>query len=169
MRLKRIPLNNTTLSNTNLQLKTYKTPISALVLIYTADLKVLIMERADKAGFWQSVTGSIEGDETPMQAAAREVGEETGLNTSQYQLEDWKISNVYEIYPHWRHRYAPGVYENREHLFGLMLPSTLPITLAPNEHVQYEWVDWREAAKQVFSWTNVAALKRLGERHQLTL
>ncbi len=169
MRLKRIPLNNTTLSNTNLQLKTYKTPISALVLIYTADLKVLIMERADKAGFWQSVTGSIEGDETPMQAAAREVGEETGLNTSQYQLEDWQISNVYEIYPHWRHRYAPGVYENREHLFGLMLPSTLPITLAPNEHVQYEWVDWREAAKQVFSWTNVAALKRLGERHQLTL
>lgn len=169
MRLKRIPLNNTTLSNTNLQLKTYKTPISALVLIYTADLKVLIMERADKAGFWQSVTGSIEGDETPMQAAAREVGEETGLNTSQFQLEDWQISNVYEIYPHWRHRYAPGVYENCEHLFGLMLPSTLPITLAPNEHVQYEWVDWREAAKRVFSWTNVAALKRLGERHQLTL
>jgi dATP pyrophosphohydrolase len=84
-------------------------------------------------------------------------------------LEDWQVSNVYEIYPHWRHRYAPGVTENREHLFGLVLPSPLPVTLAPDEHLQYEWVDWREAAKRVFSWTNVDALRRLGERHQLTL
>lgn len=150
-------------------MKTYKTPISALILIHTPDLQVLIMERADRAGFWQSVTGSVEGDETPMQAAIREVHEETGLDALQYDLQDWHISNVYEIYPHWRHRYAPGVTENREHLFGLQLPDTLAIELAPNEHVRYEWVDWREAAKRVFSWTNVDALKRLGERHQLTL
>lgn len=150
-------------------MKTYKTPISALVLIHTPDLQVLIMERADKAGFWQSVTGSIEGDETPLQAAIREVSEETGLNALQYDLQDWQASNVYEIYPHWRHRYAPGVTENREHLFGLQLPGTLPVKLAPNEHVRYEWVDWREAAKRVFSWTNVDALKRLGERHGLKM
>lgn len=127
------------------------------------------MERADKPGYWQSVTGSIEGNETPMQAAVREVHEETGLDALLYDMQDWQVSNVYEIYPHWRHRYAPGVTENREHLFGLTLPSPLQIKLAPNEHVRYEWVDWREAAKRVFSWTNVDALKRLGERHQLTL
>jgi dATP pyrophosphohydrolase len=150
-------------------LKPFKTPISALILIHTADLQVLIMERADKPGYWQSVTGSIEGNETPMQAAVREVYEETGLDALQYDMQDWQISNVYEIYPHWRHRYAPGVTENREHLFGLTLPSPLAIKLAPDEHVRYEWVDWREAAKRVFSWTNVDALKRLGERHQLTL
>ena len=127
------------------------------------------MERADKTGFWQSVTGSVEGDETPLQAAIREVHEETGLDASQYNLQDWHASNVYEIYPHWRHRYAPGVVENREHLFGLELPSALPIKLEPNEHVRYEWVDWRDAAERVFSWTNVDALKRLGEFHQLKL
>jgi dihydroneopterin triphosphate diphosphatase len=147
----------------------FKTPISALVLIHTPDLQVLIMERADKAGFWQSVTGSVENDETPLQAAIREVLEETGLDATKYNLQDWQAANVYEIYPHWRHRYAPGVVENTEHLFGLELPSQLTIKLAPDEHVRYEWVDWREAAQRVFSWTNVDALKRLGERHDLTL
>ena len=150
-------------------MKAYKTPISALILIYTADLQVLIMERADKSDFWQSVTGSVEGSETPREAAIREVLEETGLDATQYDFQDWQASNVYEIYPHWRHRYAQGVTQNREHLFGLQLPSTLPVKLAPNEHVRYEWVDWREAAKRVFSWTNVDALKRLGEKHQLSL
>ena len=147
----------------------FKTPISALVLIHTADLQVLIMERADKKGFWQSVTGSLEHGETPLQAAIREVHEETGLDATQYDLQDWHASNVYEIYPHWRHRYAPGITHNTEHLFGLTLRKPLPIKLAPDEHVQYEWVDWREAAKRVFSWTNVDALSKLGERHGLKL
>jgi len=150
-------------------MKEFKTPISALVLIHTNDLQVLIMERADKAGYWQSVTGSLEVGETPKQAAQREVLEETGLDANQFDLQDWQCSNTYEIYPHWRHRYAPGVVENVEHLFGLALPQALPITLAPDEHTRYEWVDWREAANRVFSWTNIDALKRLGERHNLIL
>lgn len=147
----------------------YKTPVSALILIHTRDLQVLLLERADKPGFWQSVTGSIEAGETPYDAAIREVREETGLDALAYRFEDWQASNVYEIYPHWRHRYAPGVTENVEHLFGLELPAPRDVQLAPDEHVRYEWVDWREAAKRVFSWTNVDALKRLGERHHLKL
>ena len=150
-------------------MKPFKTPISALVLIHTADLQVLLMERADKAGFWQSVTGSVEGNETIAQTAIREVAEETGLDATQYDLQDWQASNVYEIYPHWRHRYAPGVVENTEHLFGLELPNQLPIKLSPDEHVRYEWVDWRAAADRVFSWTNIDALKRLGEKHGMAL
>jgi dihydroneopterin triphosphate diphosphatase len=147
----------------------FKTPISALVLIHTPDLQVMIMERADKPGFWQSVTGSVEGLESPYQAAIREVKEETGLNALDFDFQDWHASNVYEIYPHWRHRYAPGVTENIEHLFALSLPSPMPIILAPDEHTRYEWVDWREAAQRVFSWTNVDALIRLGAKNGLTL
>jgi dATP pyrophosphohydrolase len=147
----------------------YKTPVSALVLIHTTDLQVLLLERADKAGFWQSVTGSLESGETPYDAAIREVQEETGLLAADFKFYDMQASNVYEIYEHWRYRYAAGVTHNTEHLFGLELPSPQPVQLAADEHVRYEWVDWREAAKKVFSWTNVDALKRLGERHQLTL
>jgi len=147
----------------------YKTPISALVLIHTTDLQVLIMERADKAGFWQSVTGSIEAGETPYDAAIREVREETGLDAHQYVFTDWQSSNIYEIYPHWRHRYAPGITQNTEHLFGLELPKPMPIQMEPDEHIRYEWVDWREAATRVFSWTNIDALRKLGERHGLKL
>ncbi|MEY3748012.1 MAG: hypothetical protein RL194_1471 [Pseudomonadota bacterium] len=146
-----------------------KIPVSALVLIHTKDLQVLLLERADKPGFWQSVTGSIEEGESPYEAAIREVAEETGLDALQYRFEDWQASNVYEIYEHWRYRYAPGVTHNTEHLFGLELPGPLPVQLAPAEHLRYEWLDWRDAAKKVFSWTNVDALKRLGERHGLVM
>lgn len=152
----------------------YKTPISVLVLIHTPDLQVLLLERADKQGFWQSVTGSLEmlpdGTlEAHKDAATREVMEETGLDAGDYKLQDWGCSNVYEIYPHWRYRYAPGVTQNTEHVFGLELPAPLDVKLCPQEHVRYEWVDWREAAKRVFSWTNVEALRKLGERYGKSL
>lgn len=147
----------------------HKTPISVLVLIHTADLQVLLIERADKAGFWQSVTGSLESNESLRDAAIREVMEETGLDAIRYPLTDWSLSHVYDIYPHWRHRYAPGVTQNTEHIFGLELPAPLAIKLSPQEHVAYEWVDWREAATRVFSWTNVEALRALGLRHNLVL
>jgi len=148
----------------------YKLPVSVLVLIHTADLKILLLERADKPGFWQSVTGSLEAGETTLDAAIRETREETGLQAAQYEgFADWHKHYVYEIYPHWRHRYAPGVTQNTEHLFGLELPAPVPVTLAPDEHLRYEWVDWREAAIRVFSWTNVSALRVLGERHGLQL
>ena len=147
----------------------YKTPVSALVVIHTPDFQVLLLERADRKNFWQSVTGSIEAGETPYEAAIREVGEETGLIATDYAFSDWQTSNVYEIYPHWRHRYAPDVTHNEEHLFGLELPGPLPVKLADAEHVRYEWLDWRQAAIRVFSWTNVVALRKLGERRGLKL
>jgi dATP pyrophosphohydrolase len=147
----------------------YKTPISVLVLIHTPDMQILLLERSDKPGYWQSVTGSLETGESLYDAAIREVREETGLDARRYLLSDWQMQSTYEIYPHWRHRYAPGVTHNVEHVFGLELPEPLSVNLAQEEHVRYEWVDWRDAIPRVFSWTNVIAIQALGLRQGLQL
>ena len=143
---------------------TYKIPISVLVLIHAPDLQVLLLERADRPGFWQSVTGSQDAGETLLQTAQREVFEETGLDAGRYGLADWRKQNQYEIYRSWRSRYAPGVTHNTEHVFSLQLPQALPVTLAAKEHLQYVWLPWREAADKVFSWSNADAIRELPER-----
>ena len=139
----------------------HKIPVSVLVVIHTADGQVLLMERADAPGLWQSVTGSQDAGETLMQTAIREVREETGLDAGQFVLTDWGIANRYEIYERWRHRYAPGVTHNTEHVFGLCLPSPLPVALAPREHLQYRWLPREAAAEACFSPSNAAAIRRL--------
>lgn len=142
----------------------YKQPVSTLVVIYTPSLEVLLLERADRPGYWQSVTGSRDDDETLQQTAIREVFEETGLQAENLQLTDWQLQNVYEIYQVWRHRYAPGITQNTEHVFGLQLPGKLPVQLSAREHLNYAWLPWQEAAEKVFSPSNRAAILQLPER-----
>jgi dATP pyrophosphohydrolase len=144
--------------------KRHKIPVSALVVIYTPELEVLLIERADRPGFWQSVTGSQDPGETLRQTAAREVREETGLDAGRYALADWHVSNVYEIYAIWRHRYEPGVTHNTEHVFGLRLPGRLDVKLAPKEHLRSRWLPWQEAAGEVFSWSNRQAILMLPQK-----
>jgi dATP pyrophosphohydrolase len=147
--------------------KPFKIPESVLVVIHTADREVLLIERADKPGFWQSVTGSKDAPDEPLATTAvREVMEETGIAVGSaevplHQLLDWHFRNVYEIYPVWRHRYAPGVTHNTEHVFGLRVPRDLPITLSPREHLRHEWLDWRAAADKCFSPSNAEAVLQL--------
>ncbi len=145
-------------------MQSHKQPISALVVIYTTALDVLLLERADYAGAWQSVTGSREGEETLRETAIREVAEETGLDAARYALTDWQVQNEYEIYHRWIHRYPPGTTHNTEHVFGLQLPQQTPIQLAPKEHVKYLWLPWQEAAEKVFSPSNRAAIMQLPQR-----
>jgi dATP pyrophosphohydrolase len=144
---------------------THKIPVSTLVVIYTPALDVLLLERADHPGFWQSVTGSQDEGESLAQTAEREVMEETGIEARRYALEDWNLQNVYEIYPVWRHRYAPGVTHNTEHVFGLRVPERLAVRVEPREHLAAEWVPWREAAERVFSWSNRKAILALPQRN----
>ncbi len=122
------------------------------------------MERADAPGLWQSVTGSQDAGETLEQTAIREVFEETGLDVSRFELTPWGIENRYEIYARWRHRYAPGVIHNTEHVLGLKLPAPQPVTLAVREHLRYLWLPWEEAAARCFSPSNAAAIRLLPTR-----
>ncbi|HJV87997.1 MAG TPA: dihydroneopterin triphosphate diphosphatase [Noviherbaspirillum sp.] len=156
--------------------KPYKIPESVLVVIYSANLDVLLIERADKEGYWQSVTGSKDTQDEPLiETAVREVFEETGIRivdeASAHErdansvpvasLRDWHLSNIYEIYPVWRHRYAPGVFTNTEHVFGLLVPRDIAVTLAPREHVDHLWLPYREAADKCFSPSNAEAILQL--------
>ncbi|RKP49168.1 dihydroneopterin triphosphate diphosphatase [Trinickia fusca] len=147
-----------------------KIPESVLVVIYTPELEVLIIERADRPGFWQSVTGSKDRlDEPLVETAAREVGEETGIAIGSelvpvHALIDWREQIEYEIYPVWRHRYAEGVTRNVEHWFGLEVPYRLAVTLAPREHTAYQWLPYEQAAAQCFSWSNRDAILQLPRR-----
>ncbi len=136
-----------------------KLPVSVLVVIHDPQGRVLLIERADHPGFWQSVTGSVEPEDASLlHTAAREVAEETGIRVQPADLQDWALSNVYEIYPAWRHRYAPGVTHNTEHLMSLCVPAGSPIRLSPSEHTAWQWLDWRAAADQCYSSSNAEAL-----------
>lgn len=156
--------------------KPYKIPESVLVVIHTAELDVLLIERADRPGYWQSVTGSKDVEDEPLiETARREVFEETGIVVADEthpsiagsnavdagNLRDWLLSNIYEIYPVWRHRYAPGVTMNTEHVFGLQVPRDVSIRLAPREHVDFMWLPYRDAADKCFSPSNAEAILQL--------
>jgi dATP pyrophosphohydrolase len=145
----------------------FKLPRSVLVVIHTAALQVLLIERADKPGYWQSVTGSLDAEDEPLEGTARrEVLEETGIDVAKAGgvLSDWQQANVYEIYPRWRHRYAPGVTHNTEHVFGLCVPDGTPVRLSPREHTAYRWLPWRDAADACFSPSNAQAIRQLPQR-----
>ena len=148
-----------------MQAKPYKIPESVLVVIHTADLEVLLIERTPNPGFWQSVTGSKDTPDEPLEVtAAREVMEETGIVVAPDHLRDWQLSNVYDIYPVWRHRYAPDVTRNTEHVFSLQVQRDVPVTLSPREHRDAVWLPWREAADKCFSPSNAEAILQLPRR-----
>jgi len=148
----------------------FKIPESVLVVIHTADLDVLLIERADRPGFWQSVTGSKDTlEESLVDTCLREVEEETGIGIGtsavpSAALLDWQLAHAYEIWPAWRRRYAPGVKTNTEHVFSLRVPRGTPVRLAPREHIAFEWLGFEAAAARCFSPTNAEAIRQLPRR-----
>jgi dATP pyrophosphohydrolase len=143
----------------------YKIPRSVLVLVHTAAREVLLLERALRPGYWQSVTGSVDYDDEPLERAARrELQEETGIDAGAGRLARGNVVYTFEIYPQWRSRFAPGVVHNVEHVFALELPMRVAVRVAPDEHLAFAWLPWREAAAKCFSWSNRDAIVMLGEQ-----
>ena len=142
---------------------TPKLPVSVLVLVHTARLEVLLLERATRHGFWQSVTGSLDASEEPLEAAARrELREETGFEAPAGSLARWNLAYTFEVFAEWRHRFVPGTTHSTEHVFAFRLPARAAVRLAPEEHVASAWLPWREAAERCFSWSNRDAIRDLG-------
>ena len=140
--------------------RAYKIPESVLVLIHTPDRQVLMIRRTDAGEHWQSVTGSKDHTgESWVDTAVREVMEETGIDALApgHRLWDWGLENVYDIWPEWQHRYAPGVLRNRERVLGLTVPTPLSVRLSPREHTASQWLPWLEAADRCFSPSNAEA------------
>lgn len=142
-----------------------KLAVSVLVVVHTPQLDVLLLERAGRPGYWQSVTGSIERPDEPLaQAALRELREETGIDAAPGRLSSLEVTNTFEIYAEWRHRFVPGTTHNIEHVFSLELPRRVEVRVAPDEHTAWAWLPWEAAAGRCFSWSNKDAIRVLAER-----
>jgi dihydroneopterin triphosphate diphosphatase len=142
-----------------------KIPISVLVVIHTPALEVLLLQRAARPDFWQSVTGSLDRPDEPLEEAAlREVREETGITAPRERLRRWNVVNTFLIWTQWRHRFPPGTTHNTEHVFSLQVPERVAVSVAPDEHLAYAWLPWREAAEKCTSWSNREAIAMLPQR-----
>lgn len=128
-----------------------------LVVVGTRDHQILLLERMSPSGFWQSITGSLEWGEKALEAAERELKEETGLCVA---LENCHMRNRFPIALAWRRRYGPGVIENIEYVFRTILPTAQPVILNSKEHRQYIWVEKKEALERLSSWTNREAIRQ---------
>ena len=145
----------------NAMTKPYKRPVSVLVVIHHQHQQFLMLQRVDNSAFWQSVTGSLEAGEQPLDTAVRELCEETGLCLAKEQVHDWQLHYDYDIYPEYWHRYPPGTRRNTEHVFSVDVALDSTITLAPDEHSAYRWVDADTALTLAYSPSNRNAIAQL--------
>jgi dihydroneopterin triphosphate diphosphatase len=106
-------------------------------------LECLMLRRAPGGrcpGSWESVHGHIEAEERPADAAARELGEETGLAP----LKLYNLSRVEAFYQHRLDEVALVP------VFVAFVARDATVRLGP-EHDRFEWLS-PEAAGHRFAW-----------------
>jgi dATP pyrophosphohydrolase len=139
----------------------YKQPRSIQVVIFAKSARerhyLLLRRVASHGGFWQSVTGSLEGGETHGHAAVREVLEETGISSREEELIALRVTNTFEIAPQWREKYAPGVTHNEEVCFALKVLEC-EVQVDSIEHDAYVWATYERAMEMVYWDSNKHAL-----------
>lgn len=139
----------------------YKNNQSVLVVIYAENTRrVLMLQRRDDPDFWQSVTGSLETDETPAETAIRELWEEVRLKieAKSTALFDCDESIEFEIFPYFRYKYAPNVTHCREHWFLLAVEQEFTPELT--EHLAFQWVSPTRAIQMTKSPNNAEAIRK---------
>ena len=139
----------------------YKNNQSVLVVIYAKNTnRVLMLQRQDDPDFWQSVTGTIESGETPKNTAIRELWEEVRLEISENStaLFDCKESIEFEIFPHFRYKYAPNITHCKEHWFLCEVEKEFIPVLS--EHLAYQWVSPEQAIQMTKSSNNAEAIRK---------
>lgn len=129
------------------------------MVLYDQHHRILVLQREDDPQFWQSVTGTVEAGETPIQTAFREVREETGYQPEAGlgELKDCHRTNQFTIRPRWQHRYPPGVTTNTEYVFAAQVNSRISPTLT--EHLAYEWLAKPDALARLWSPSNRDAVE----------
>ncbi|AVI98974.1 dATP pyrophosphohydrolase [Haemophilus influenzae] len=139
----------------------YKNNQSVLVVIYAKNTnRVLMLQRQDDPDFWQSVTGTIESGETPKKTAIRELWEEVRLEISENStaLFDCNESIEFEIFPHFRYKYAPNITHCKEHLF--LCEAEKEFIPVLSEHLAYQWVSPEQAIQMTKSSNNAEAIRK---------
>lgn len=130
-----------------------------IVVVVRRGTQFLVMRRApERLGYWSLVAGGLEPDETPIEAAQRELFEETGLGTEVRPLPVALSYSLLDDPPAIRARYAPGIETVTVHAFVTEAADDWEPELDA-EHDLHRWCDLDGALELLFYETTRDAVR----------
>lgn len=112
-----------------------------IVVVVRRGEEFLVLRRApERLGYWSLVSGGLEPDETPNEAAQRELFEEAGLEAETRPLPVTLSYSLLDDPPAIRARYGAGIETVTVHAFAVEAPGGWEPTLDA-EHDLHRWCD----------------------------